>query len=302
MINSGNELSNRQAEINKVLYYTFFLNLMVAVLKIAVGFEFNFLSLISAGIDSTFDGLSNILALVAIHFAHRPADKEHTYGHYKYETIGSLIISVLLIFSAFQVISNLISYFSGDYSKSEFGIIPLICVFISMITSGYVSYYERKKGEELKSSILTADSEHTYGDFIISFGVLFSIICSYYNILWPDFVIGSLICIYLFYLAYKIIKNSLPELLDASPDISKDVHEVVLNINEVKELHRLRARGNDNFVYIDFHLLLNGNLSLRDAHDIAHKVEDEVVNKLSQKYNHVDVIIHVEPYECDHMD
>ncbi len=259
-------LKHREIEIKKVLYITLYLNLFVAITKMLVGYFSNYLSLTSSGLESLFDGSANVLALIAIYFAAKPPDRDHRYGHHKYETLGSLVIAGLLFFSAIQMGMG------------------------------------KKKAEELSSQILAADASHTYGDFLISIGVLFSIIVSYWGFVWIDFAVSILISGYLFYLALRIIRQNLPDLVDASPEIENGILTQVLTIEGVKNLHKLRARGNKNLLYVDFHLLLEKDLTLEHAHKIGHQAE-EMVKKLFCEYaDYIDILVHIEPYELRHND
>ena len=292
----------KQFEIKKVLWITLGLNLFVATIKFVAGDVFNYISLSTSGLESYFDGSSNVLGLMAIHYAFQPADEKHHYGHYKYETLGSLIIALLLIFSAFHIGTDVYAVFSSDGVEAKFGIVPVLTIIISMGVSYFVSWYEGRKAKELGSSLLEADSDHTFGDFIISGGVLLSIILSSFGLTWPDIVVGIAICIYLVYLAFKIVKINLPELLDATPGVTKEILEEIDLMPEVLDMHKFRARGNENFLYIDFHILLEGGLTLFQAHNISHELEENIKKILVGKINHVDITIHMEPYESEHHD
>lgn len=293
-------LKDRENKVKKVLYITFFLNILVAIIKIVVGHNHHYLSLTSSGLESLFDGTSNILGLISIYFASQPADKDHNYGHQKYENIGGLVISVLLLYSSIQIAGDVYSYFQGDYHKPIFGSIPIIAIVFSMGVSLFVSKYEKKKGEELNSIILKADSEHTFGDFIISFGVLISIFTSKLGYILPDLIFGGLISFYLFFLALKIFRQNLPDLLDASPILDLDFVSLLTEFPDVVDMHKFRARGNQNHLYVDFHLHLDEHLSLKEAHCIGTKVEEKVKIFLKSYSEILDVTVHIEPYDESH--
>ena len=294
------KFSKREKEIKKVLLITLFLNLFVAFIKILAGKKFNFLSLSTSGLESIFDGSSNILALISIFLAYRPADKGHSFGHYKYETLGSFVIAILLIFSAFQVNIDFNSIWEKREIRQSFSMIPIFTILISMAVSLFVTLYESRKSKELGSAILEADAEHTMGDFIISFGVLSSIILSYFGYRWPDVIIGALIAVYLFYLAFKIFRENLPNLLDASPDIQINLIKSIEEIDEVRDIHRFRARGNKSFMYIDFHLHLEPTLSLVAAHKIGHRAEEKLRDLLKNESKVIDILVHIEPFDENH--
>jgi cation diffusion facilitator family transporter len=296
------QLKGRESAIKKVLWITLFLNLFIAGVKIWVGHYYHYFSLTSSGLDSLFDGSANVLALISIGLAFKPADGDHNYGHGKIETFGSLIIAGLLMYSAVQIGLELTHFFQNTMPKKENWLIGLGTVMLSLATNGFVTWYERKKGKELSSNILLADADHTFGDFIINFGVLISIGFAYLEIYWVDIVLGGIICLYLIYLGLKIVRSNLPELLDASPIIETSLVKKVETIPAVKDIHRFRARGNAHQMFVDFHLLLDETLSLKEAHSIGHQAEDMIKDLLKEYTQNVDVIVHVEPFEENHTD
>lgn len=296
-------LKNREKQIKKVLIYTLGLNLFVAIIKIIAGQKFHYLSLSSSGLESLFDGSSNIISLLAITFASRPRDEKHNYGHHKFETLGSLFIAALLFSSALQLAFEYKEVIlEKKLVTGQFGLIPVVTIILSMIVSFFVSYYERKEGQRLNSSLLLADSSHTFGDMILSIGVLFSIICSKFGWFWPDILIGMGIILYLIYMGINILRQNLDELLDASPEIEKEILKEIEALESVRNIHKFRARGNTNWMQVDFHMLLDPRLSLIEAHKISHIAESMLKESLKGYCRHIDVTIHVEPYEKEHVD
>lgn len=297
------ELKVREKQIKKVLLITLGLNFFVALIKIVAGYQFHYLSLSSSGLESVFDGSSNIFSLIAITLAAKPRDEKHNYGHHKFETLGSLIISILLFISALQLsfeYKELI--FDKNLKTGSFGLIPVATIILSIGVSLFVSTYEKREGKRLNSPILLADSEHTFGDMLLSFGVLISILCSKFHWFLPDIIIGICIILYLIYLAIKIARKNLNDLLDASPEIEASVINKIMELPKVVNVHRFRARGNANWMQIDFHLLLEPELSLIEAHKISHQAEDLLKNLLIEYCRDIDVIVHFEPYDKSHTD
>ncbi|EQC46213.1 cation diffusion facilitator family transporter [Bacteriovorax sp. Seq25_V] len=296
-------LNLREKQIKKVLYITMGLNLLSALIKIVAGSTFHYLSLSSSGLESVFDGFGNVVALIAITYASMPGDKNHNYGHYKFENLGSLFLSVLLFSSAVSLfLTHKDNLLSGNPAPREFGIVPIVSILVSMGISYFVATYEKREGERLNSRLLTADGEHTLGDFILSFGVLISIITSKFGMVLPDIIIGFLIIIYLIYLAIKIARGNLNDLLDHSPDIEKQFIEEIEGLPQIMDVHKFRARGNSHWMHIDFHLLVDPSLSLIEAHALSHQAEDLLRKRLASYCHNIDITIHVEPYEKNHMD
>ncbi|MCB9061822.1 MAG: cation transporter [Halobacteriovoraceae bacterium] len=298
----SNALFRREKEIKRVLIITLFLNLFVAGIKLLIGHWYGLLSLSSSGLESVFDGSSNVLALISIYLAHRPADEGHNYGHYKIETLGAILIALILFLSGVQMSIEVYERFHVKKVTTDIGIAPFITILVSMATSGFVSWYEKMKAKKLNSSILAADSEHTFGDFVISFGVLISIAFHYYGYFWPDIFVGAIISLYMIYLGIKIVSSNLPELLDASPEISIELQKLVQQNKKILDVHKFRVRGTSYFLYIDFHLLLEETLSLKDAHSLAHETEDKLKEHLLKQSIKSDITIHIEPFEEEHID
>lgn len=293
-------LIQRRRGISRVLIITFFLNLLVALTKIIVGNLFHYLSLTSSGLESLVDGSTNVLALITIYYASMPADKDHNFGHHKAETLGSLVVAILLLFSAYQVAGdiNINAILSGDFSsKATFGIWPLISIIGSMAVSLFVTIYERKWGRVYNSSLLLADASHTFGDLIISGAVLISIIASYFGLYWVDTFVGLLVIFYLVFLALKIVRTNLNDLLDGAPPLDESFLRKVEQMEFVKDIHNFRVRGNEHWLHADFHVHLDPNLTLVEAHKVGLQVENAVVVELKKFAANVDVLVHIEPWE-----
>ena len=124
---------------------------------------------------------------------------------------------------------------------------------------------KEKKAHEHNSNILHADADHTFGDFIVSFAVLTSIIFAAFGVYWLDLVVGGIVSVYLIYLAIKILKSNLPDLVDTSPQFNKGLLSKVEDIEGVVDIHKFRARGNMSYMQVDFHLHLNEDLSFKEA-------------------------------------
>jgi cation diffusion facilitator family transporter len=294
------KLDFRDKAVRKVLFITLFLNIISAGIKIFAGHSFHFISLTSSGLESLFDGTSNVLALISIYFAGQPPDEEHPFGHHKFETIGSLIIGALLFFSAFQIGMETYNIAKEGSVKRNFHIVPVVAILVSMGISLFVSWFERKKAHEHNSNILHADADHTFGDFIVSFAVLTSIIFSAFGVYWLDLVVGGIVSVYLIYLAIKILKSNLPDLVDTSPQFNKGLLSKVEDIEGVVDIHKFRARGNMSYMQVDFHLHLNEDLSFKEAHKIGKKAETQVKEILKDQAHNLDVTVHIEPFDDDH--
>ena len=169
------ERTARTRGIRRVLIVVLLLNVLVALVKLGYGLLTESVSMTADGAQSMLDGLSNVIGLVSIAVAARPPDEEHHYGHDRYETLASLIIAMMMVISALEIsriaVGQLLSGNSPTVNAGSF--VVLVC---TMIVNLWVSWWENRKGRELKSDFLTADSRHTLSDVVVSSGVILGLL------------------------------------------------------------------------------------------------------------------------------
>ncbi|KKG14831.1 cation transporter [Methanosarcina sp. 2.H.T.1A.6] len=282
---------HRFKKVQQVLVLVLFLNLAVAFAKIIYGTLTGTLSMTADGYHSLFDGVSNIVGLVGIFIASRPPDREHPYGHQKYETVASIFIAVLLLFVGFEIFQNALDRF---LVRSTPGVTALS--FIIMLGTMGVNYlvtrYEHGQGVALRSSVLIADSMHTKSDIYVSFSVIVSLVAIRSGFPLLDPIIALLISFLIFRAGFRIMKESSKVLLDMSRLEEEEICNLVLGIEGVLGCHKIRTRGGMGDIRIDMHVLVRSDLPLEDAHFIAHRVS----KMLKVEYKDVtDVVVHLEP-------
>ncbi|WP_048170179.1 cation diffusion facilitator family transporter [Methanosarcina sp. 2.H.A.1B.4] len=282
---------HRFKKVQQVLVLVLFLNLAVAFAKIIYGTLTGTLSMTADGYHSLFDGVSNIVGLVGIFIASRPPDREHPYGHQKYETVASIFIAVLLLFVGFEIFQNALDRF---LVRSTPGVTALS--FIIMLGTMGVNYlvtrYEHGQGVALSSSVLIADSMHTKSDIYVSFSVIVSLVAIRSGFPLLDPVIALLISFLIFRAGFRIMKESSKVLLDMSRLEEEEICNLVLGIEGVLGCHKIRTRGGMGDIRIDMHVLVWSDMPLEDAHLIAHRVS----KMLKVEYKDVtDVVVHLEP-------
>ena len=281
----------RFKKIQRVLVYVLFLNLVVAFAKIIYGNLTGTLSMIADGYHSLFDGASNIVGLAGSFIAARPPDREHPYGHQKYETVASVFIALLLIFVGVEIFHNALNRFLVP-SKPEVTAVSFFIVLGTMCINYLVTRYEYGQGQSLRSQVLIADSMHTKSDIYVSLSVIVSLVAIELGFPLIDTVIALAIALIIFRAGFRIIKESSRSLLDMSRIEEKEICELVMGVEGVKGCHKIRTRGSMGDIRVDMHLLIQSDISLGDAHLISHRVS----KKLKEEYKDIsDVVIHLEP-------
>lgn len=283
-------------EVRKVLWVTLLLNLFVALLKIIYGFSAGINSMQADGFHSLFDGTSNVIGLIGIWLSAKPPDKDHHYGHKKFETIATIGIATLLFLTCIEILQKAVGNFLNPTSPEVTGLSFGIIIF-TMGVNIFVTSYESRTGKALKSDFLIADARHTMSDLITSSAVLISLAASRMGYPAVDSAAALFIAVMIGRLGYKIARDASDVLVDASPLIGADlakIEAIAASVEGVRECHNVRVRGRCDAVHLDCHLLFSPETSIQKAHEISEKVEKKIKTEMPDI---VDVVIHLEPQE-----
>jgi cation diffusion facilitator family transporter len=279
--------------IRRVLYITMAFNLVAMAAKLLVGYLTGALSLIAGGFDSLFDAAGNVIGLVGIYLAARPADRDHPYGHHKFETMAAITISLLLFLTTWELLQS-----AWAQLRDLASIDPAINAwsFVSMAVSLVVQFgtaaYELRAGRRLKSDVLVADARHTRADLYVSLSVIAGLIAVRlgYPVVDPLLAIG--IAIFIFKIGIDIIRESSQVLLDGAIIPVSEIERIVLGVRDVRACHDVRSRGHEAAVYVDLHIKVVPEMSTAQSHAIAHDVQHRLRSEMPAIQ---DVVVHVEP-------
>lgn len=283
-------------DVRKVLWITLLLNIIGAVIKISYGYLAGINSIQADGFHSFFDGASNVIGLIGIWLAAKPPDTRHHYGHKKFETMATIGIATLLFLACIEIlktaVQSILTPKSLVITEASFGI-----MFVTMGINLFVTTYEQRRGKALKSDFLMADAKHTMSDVLASSIVLISLAATRMGYLYIDSVATLIIAVMIGRLGYDIVKEASHVLVDASPLISDDLAriEVIANsVEGVEECHSVRVRGRGDAIHLDCHILVSPDMTMKNAHEVAEKVEKKIKAEMPDV---VDVVIHLEPQE-----
>jgi cation diffusion facilitator family transporter len=285
----------RLKKVRQVLLYTLVLNIMVAAGKIFYGYSINSISMFSDGFHSFFDGASNVIGLLGIWIASQPPDKDHPYGHRKYETLSTIAIAVLIFAAGIEILRETFARIQTTHTI-EVTYASFVVMGITLMVNIWVMRYEARKGRELKSDFLIADAMHTKADIYISLSVVISLIAASLGYTIVDIIASFIITIFIAKMGYEILKSATAVLTDAACLNPDNIKAVALSIEGVKECHGIRTRGNKNFMNIDLHIQVDPDKKIGDAHELAHTVEKEIK---AQYPTAEDVVIHIEPFNAN---
>lgn len=280
-------------KVKQVLWIILFANFAVALLKIIIGNQIKSYSMTADGFHSLSDGASNIVGLIGIFFASKPKDKNHPYGHKKFEIITSLFISGMLFVIAIKIILSAVSRISNPVTPS-ITIESLIALVITLFINVFVCMYEYRIGTKLNSYVLISDSLHTRSDIFVSLGVLVTLIGV--KLGFPviiESIVPIIISAFIIYSAYGIFRPSIGILVDRVAVDEDCIREIVFEFNEVRDVHNIRSRGSKSSIYIDMHVMVDPFISIEQSHDLTHKIEKQIQEEINEN---AQVIVHIEPF------
>ncbi|MEW6600298.1 MAG: cation diffusion facilitator family transporter [Nitrospirota bacterium] len=283
----------RLQQVRRVLLYTLLLNIIVALAKMIYGYTIGSISMLSDGIHSSADGTSNIIGLIGIWIASQPPDESHPYGHRKFETLATIAIAVLIFAAGTEILRKSYGRLMAP-AEIEVTYISFVIMSLTLLVNIGVMMYEAKKGRELKSDFLIADSMHTKTDIFISISVVISLIAAKIGYPVIDVVSALVITVFIIHMGYSILKSAAGVLTDESRINPEEIKTLATTVEGVEECHEIRTRGSHDNICIDLHCLVDPEIPTRDAHRVAHAVEEAIMKKFPSV---VDVVVHIEPYE-----
>lgn len=291
---------NREKEIRKITLWGSLVNLVLTVFKIIAGVLGRSAAMIADGIHSLSDLLSDVVVLVFTHMSSKGKDRDHSFGHGKFETLATLIVSVMLVAVGTDLmigaIRSIIGFCRGD-DIPEPGIIALIAAVVSILSKEILYHATVKVGKKTGSTVVVANAWHHRSDAFSSIGAMAGIggamlLGGRWTVLDP--VASCVISVAIIVIAVRLALPSLAELLETSlpEDIEQEIVAIASAVKGVNDVHELKTRRNGISFIIDAHIAVNPDISIVEAHDIATDVEDVLRSRYGQE---TQINIHVEP-------
>lgn len=278
-------------KIRKILIAILILNWLVAFLKLIFGHAVNSQSMVADGYHSFADGASNIIGLIGIRYASVPRDKEHPYGHKKYETFASVAIGLLLFMVCFNIAREGVVRFMNPVLPQINALSFIIMAFTMAINFG-VMRYEHKQGKVLGSDVLVSDAKHTQADMLTSLSVIAAFV--FIKMGYPifDTIFAIIIAFFIGHAGFEILRSSSQVLCDQAVLDPKIIKRVCMSVAGIVQCHKIRTRGRQDDIHIDLHVLLDDDTTLKKAHEISYSIENKIKKEIPGV---ADVIVHIEP-------
>ncbi len=285
-------ITDNRSTVRRVLLLTLVLNLFVMGLKAFVGVSTGSLSLFADALHSLTDSANNILGLVASQFSSPLPDREHPYGHQKFEAIGALGIAAFLGIACFEIVQSALERLLGTNEPVQISSTELWILLIVLGVNIFVAFYERNEGRRVGSPILLADAQHTMSDVWVTISVLAGLLGIWlFQWQWLDVALAFPVAILVLQSGWTVLKQNLPWLVDEVAIAPEAIHAIAMSVPGVVNCHDIASRGVvGRQSFIEMHLIVDAK-DVNTAHDITEAIEA----KLVEKYSPVRVIIHIEP-------
>jgi len=298
-------VADNRSEVRKVLIITLLLNLLVMAIKAAVGWLTGSLSLLADALHSVTDSANNILGLVTNHYANPQPDRDHPYGHQKFDALGALGIAAFLGIACFEILSGAVERLINGGKVVKISPNELWILLIVLGINIFVTFYERRVGQRLGSAILVADAKHTMSDVWVTIMVIGGLIGVWQGEVWNipqlqslDVFLSFPVAVLVFSSGWKVLRENLPWLVDemailyeGSANAPEVIHAIAIDVPGVVNCHSIASRGVvGRQVFIEMHMIV-------DAVDVetAHRITEEVEARLEERFSPVRILIHVEP-------
>lgn len=268
-------------------------NIFLSIIKGIIGFTTNSQSMIADALNSIGDVFSSLMSYIGNKIARTPRDEDHDLGHGKAEYIYSLIISEVIILVGLNTIyKSIISIYKNEVLIPNVFLI-IVCI-ITIITKLGLYLYTNNLYKKYNNILLEASSKDHISDIFITVSNLIAIILSFMNVLYIDGIIGILICIWLIKNGIELFIKSYNVLMDKTMDLNtKDkVLNIVKKYKDIKKIQHFNTTPVGYQYQISLTIFVDGNMKTIKSHEIADKLEKEIIENIEEVYL---AVIHVNP-------
>lgn len=286
--------------INKVAIVTIVVNLILAIGKFLAGIFGKSTAMISDAVHSSSDVLSTLIVLVGARIAVKNEDKDHNYGHDKFESIASIMLAMLLFATALGLgytgIKDIISASKGDDNYVKPTLLALIAAIVSIVVKEGMYWYTIFYAKKLDSQALKADAWHHRSDAFSSIAGFVGILGAMLGVYVLEGIATVLIALLIVKVSYDIVKVVIRQLTDhaAPEELVSKIYKTINEDGDVKNIDLLKTRISGSIIYVEAEIAVDSALNIIEAHAIAQRVHDKI-EETFEEVKHI--VIHVNPYE-----
>ena len=299
ILNNLTETKRQKKNMLSISKFAICVNIVLALLKIMAGKIFYSMSLLSDGLNSLSDLITNVLVIVGLKVGSNPEDKEHPFGHGKIESVFSVIIGTFIMITAFELIKDNFSKLTSFSNENNVNItlIPIVITVLAILIKIFQLTFMKKKAKKYNNALINSLLADYNTDIVISSSVLFGLLLSRIHPIF-DTIVGFIVSIYIIKSGYELIKENSLILMDSQDDeLIEKIRSEILQFEEIENAHdfRMTTSGKDIYMFVD--VRMDKNKTIEEAHDITNKIS----KRIKHKYKNIKrLLIHIEPvYEDD---
>lgn len=279
-------------EVKRVLLVALVVNVAISLLKLALGLASGSLALLADSMHNATDGLSSLLGLVTNGLSDPEPDRDHPYGHDKYEAVGALAIAAFILLAALEILRTAAARLAGGLQPLRLDGRVLVLLALVLGCNLLLAAYERRAGRRLGSPLLLAEARHTSGDIWTTVVALLGLAgVLLLGQTWLDVAVAIPLCLLLLRACWQVLRANLPWLVDQIAIAPEAIHAVAMGVPGVLNVHDIASRGVlGQRVFIELHMVVDAD-DLTSAHAITEAVEEH----LAERFGPVRCTIHLEP-------
>ncbi|WP_100332560.1 cation diffusion facilitator family transporter [Bacillus xiapuensis] len=265
--------------------------IILSLIKLIIGYIGSSKALQADGLNNSTDVIASVAILIGLKIARKPPDEDHRYGHFRAETIASLVAAFIMMAVGLQVLIEVgRSFFLTDHATPD-----MLTAWVALFSAGImfiVYFYNARLARQINSQSLMAAAQDNRSDALVSIGAFIGILGSQFGILWLDILTAFIVGLIIMKTAWDIFTKASHALTDGY-DIESlnDIRNTISQVDGVDSVRSVKARLHGNLTLVDVVVCVNPNLNVTDSHKITENIEEI----LRQEYNIRDAIIHIEP-------
>src|SRR5918995_339867 len=288
---SGADSREKSSGVRRVLGCILIANIVVVIVKFMVGIKTNSLAVFGDALQSSVDSANNLFAIFVVQVAAKAPDEEHPYGHAKFETLGALLIALLLALSIFELVRGAIARLITGAPALNVSSTALVLLILTLGVNIGVVWLETRAGRRLRSDLLLADALHTRTDVFITLGVLGGLALARSGLAWADPALALIVAVLVGRAGYQILRRSIPTLVDERAFDRGTIQREAERVEGVVSAYGIRSRHAGDRRFAELTIAVDGQKNVANAHRIADQVEDRLRDNLQLD----EVTVHVEP-------
>ncbi len=269
-------------------------NSLLSLFKIIAGIFAYSGAMISDAVHSASDVFSSIVVIIGVKIAAKESDKDHPYGHERFECVVAIVLAVILLICGLFIGHTAIEKIDADNAKAITvpGMLALVAAIVSIVLKEAMYWYTRFYARRFDSGALMADAWHHRSDALSSVGALIGIAGARMGFPLMDTIASLVICIFIVKAAYDIFKDAIEKMVDRScgDEMEKEIVEFAMNQKDVLKVESIQTRVFANKIYVDIDICADGGISLTKSHEIAGSVHDAIEHKF-EKVKHISVCV-----------